>query len=63
MNAKHNQGIWFRIGKRSNNYDDKLLKHNLNENVKSKKYQDFRDRVYNINAKHNQGIWFRIGKI
>ena len=62
MNAKHNQGIWFRIGKRSNNHDNKLLKQDLTEHVKSLKYKNFKDKIYISNAKHNQGIWFRIGK-
>ena len=35
---------------------------NAANHLKSLKYKQFRDKVYNMNAKYNQGIWFRIGK-
>jgi hypothetical protein len=55
MNAKHNQGIWFRIGKRSNNHDLKFLIKNSHV-PDLLDYENFKDKLLNIDLKIEQRI-------
>jgi hypothetical protein len=55
MNAKHNQGIWFRIGKKSNNHDLKLVIENIH-------YENLNDKLLNVDYTNNQSIAIKSDK-
>ena len=55
MNAKYNQGIWFRIGKRSNNHDHKFLIENSHV-PDLPDYENLKDKLLNIDPKMKQSI-------
>ena len=61
MNAKHNQGIWFRIGKRSNNHDLKLVIESIHVSDFAD-YKDSNEKLPNADYKSNQSIAIKSDK-
>ncbi len=64
MNAKHNQGIWFRIGKRSISHDLKLHFENSHEsNLPDYENLKIKDKLLNIDPKMKPSIEIKSDKI
>jgi hypothetical protein len=64
LNAKHNQGIWFRIGKRSISHDLKLHFENSHEsNLPDYENLKIKDKLLNIDPKMKPSIEIKSDKI
>jgi len=61
LNTKHNQGIWFRIGKKSNNHDLKLVIESIHVSDLAD-YKDTNEKMLNVNYKSNQSIAIKSNK-
>ena len=61
MNAKHNQGIWLRIGKKSNNHDLKLVIESIHVSDFAD-YKDSNEKLPNADYKSNQSIAIKSDK-
>ena len=61
MNAKYNQGIWFRIGKKSNNHDLKLVIESIHVSDLAD-FKDLNEKLLNADYKSHQSIAIKSDK-